>query len=100
MSQARVIGTFGRPNAKKVFRDLYAVWGAMGETGDFVFESNAGFEPALAPFVGDPGGGAEPDYDAVRKLAGHPQVGYAEVRRFLQHFCCARRCRSGPRCGI
>jgi hypothetical protein len=41
--------TFGKLKDENVFRDLHAVWKAMGEAGDFVFESNAGYarEPAL-----------------------------------------------------
>lgn len=58
----------------------------MGETGDFVFESNAGFEPALTAYLGDPGGRAEPDEEAARKIGMHLQADIAEVRRFLRHF--------------
>ena len=32
--------TFAKLKAENVFRDLHAVWRAMGEVGDFVFESN------------------------------------------------------------
>ena len=58
----------------------------MGETGDFVFESNKGFASDLAPFVGDPDGRAEPDEDAARKVVNHLQVDTSEVLRFLRHF--------------
>jgi hypothetical protein len=79
--------TYGRLKAENVFRDLHAVWRAMGETGEFVFESNAGFAAALAPFGGDPDARPEPDGDAVGHLAHDLRADIAEVRRFLRHFC-------------
>jgi hypothetical protein len=78
--------TFGRLKAKNVFRDLHAVWHAMGETGDFAFESNKGFDSDLASFVGNPDERSEPDEGAVRKIVNHLQVDTAEVLRFLRHF--------------
>ena len=78
--------TLGKLKVENVFRDLHAVWHAMGETGDFVFESNKGFASDLAPFVGDPDGRAEPDEDAARKVVNHLQVDTSEVLRFLRHF--------------
>ena len=82
--------TFAKLKIENVFRDLHAVWKAMGETGDFVFESNRGFDRELAPFVGHPGERPEPGPDLVRKLTGHLQAGAAEVRRFLGHFILRR----------
>lgn len=35
--------TFGKLKNENVFSDLHAVWKAMGEAGDFAFESNAGY---------------------------------------------------------
>jgi hypothetical protein len=78
--------TFGRLKAKHVFRDLHAVWRVMGEDGDFVFESNAGFAADLLPYVGDPGERREPGQEAVRNLAAHLQADPGEVRKFLRCF--------------
>lgn len=36
-----------------VLRDLHAVWKAMDETGDYVFESNRGFSRIARPYVID-----------------------------------------------
>jgi hypothetical protein len=77
--------TFGRLKKENVFRDLHAVWHGMGENGDYVFESNAGFEAALRPYIGDPGERPEPGQADVRKLADLLQADPGEVRRFL---CC------------
>ena len=82
--------TFAKLKIESVFRDLHAVWKAMGETGDFVFESNKGFDRELVPFVGHPGERRAPGPDIVRKLASHLQAGAAEVRRFLGHFILRR----------
>lgn len=78
--------TFGRLKAEHVFRDLHAVWRAMGEGGDFVFESNAGLAADLLPYVGNPGERREPGQEAIRRLAAHLQADSREVHRFLRCF--------------
>ena len=78
--------TFAKLKTEHVFRDLHAVWKAMGETGDFIFESNKGFDRELAPFVGHPERRPVPGPDIIRKLAGYLQADVTEVRRFLGHF--------------
>jgi hypothetical protein len=78
--------TFGKLKAENVFRDLHAVWSAMGETGEFAFESNAGYARDLAPLTRDAAGCAERDRDAVREVSRHLQIDSAEAERFLQHF--------------
>jgi WD40 repeat protein len=79
--------TFGRLKAENVFRDLHAVWSAMAQTGDYFFESNAGFEAALRPFMQSLGNPGEPDTEATRRLADCLQTDINETRRFMQHFC-------------
>ena len=78
--------TFGRLKAENVFRDLHSVWRAMGEAGDYAFESNAGFEPALAAFMGNPGERRDPGSEAAAKLAALLQIDLHEARKFLGQF--------------
>jgi hypothetical protein len=78
--------TFARLKDKHVFRDLYGVWRAMGEDGDFFFESNAGFDTTLRLYHGNPGDQREPGQEAVRPLAEHLQADPEQVRRFLRRF--------------
>lgn len=78
--------TFAMLRAENVFRDMHAVWRAMGESGAYVFESNAGFTRELRPWVGVPGEDREPAQDAVRKLADHLDADPEEVRRFMRSF--------------
>lgn len=78
--------TFGRLRTENVFRDLHAVWRAMGMKGSYFFESNAGFEPALRPYLEHPGDEDRPDAEAVRRLAGCLQVDPAEAGQFMQYF--------------
>jgi tetratricopeptide (TPR) repeat protein len=78
--------TFAMLRAENVFRDLHAVWRAMGESGTYVFESNAGFTRDLRPWVGSSGRDIEPDQGAVGKLTDHLRADPDEVRRFMRSF--------------
>ena len=78
--------TFGKLKDENVFRDLHAVWKAMGEAGDFVFESNAGYARDLACFRRHPRDRNERDTAVLRKLSGLLQANGEETERFVQHF--------------
>ena len=78
--------TFGKLKDENVFRDLHAVWKAMGEAGDFVFESNAGYARDLACFRWHPRDRSERDTAVLRKLSGLLQADGEETERFVQHF--------------
>lgn len=78
--------TFGRLKDKHVFRDLHAVWSAMGETGQYLFESNAGFEAALQPFIQSSGNSRAPDIKATEKLADCLGIDQHQSERFMRCF--------------
>ena len=78
--------TFGKLKDENVFRDLHAVWKAMGEAGDFVFESNAGYARDLACFRRHPLDRNERDTAVLRKLSVLLQADGGETERFVQHF--------------
>ncbi|MFG2042225.1 tetratricopeptide repeat protein [Dactylosporangium sp. NPDC048998] len=67
-----------------VLRDLHAVWKAMGEAGEYVFESNRGFSRTAAQFVIDAIHPQATQQD-VAKLARDLQIDVAEAGRFLEH---------------
>jgi tetratricopeptide (TPR) repeat protein len=67
-----------------VFRDLHAVWKAMGESGEYVFESNRGFSRTAKPYVID-ATHPQAERQDVEKLARDLAVGVDEAGRFLDH---------------
>jgi hypothetical protein len=78
--------TFSRLKTEKVFGDLHAVWRAMGRKGTYFFESNAGFESALRPYVQHRPAEDRQDLDAARRLAKCLGVTLAEAGQFMGHF--------------
>jgi hypothetical protein len=72
-----------------VFRDLHAVWKAMGESGDYVFESNHGFSRLAQPYVID---AIHPHVERrdVAKLARDLGIDVGEADRFLGHLLLRR----------
>lgn len=78
--------TFSRLKNENVFRDLHAIWRAMGEKGSYLFESNAGFEPALQMYIKLWRAEDTPDRDAARRLSGCLGVSLAEASQFMRHF--------------
>jgi tetratricopeptide (TPR) repeat protein len=78
--------TFGRLKAEKVFQDLHAVWRAMGEKGDYVFESNKGFDRSLSAYLGSPRETHMTDEAALDRLADVLEVDREETHRFINHF--------------
>jgi hypothetical protein len=78
--------TFSRLAHENVFRDLHATWRAMGRKGGYLFESNAGFERELRPFIeGRPAGGRR-EQEAAHRLAECLAVGPEEASQFMRQF--------------
>ncbi|HEY1704088.1 MAG TPA: hypothetical protein VGG75_30695 [Trebonia sp.] len=78
--------TFARLKNENVFRDMHAIWHAMGEVGDYVFESNRGFAAELKAYEGSLAVPRNPASESVVRLASLLQSDPEEVHRFLHNF--------------
>lgn len=76
--------TYAELKHEKVLHDLHGVWKAMGESGDYVFESNHGFARTALPYVIDASHTQTSQRD-VDILARDLGINSAEAQRFLNN---------------